>query len=148
MTKKEKYDKVLAMVEAIVGDEKDMIANMANISAIISEVMGFDWTGFYIVKEGMLVLGPFQGHPACIRIKKGRGVCGGAWEQEKTLVVDNVEDFPGYIACSSATRSEIVVPVWRNKEIIAVLDIDSDDLSNFDETDAEYLEKVARVFEA
>ena len=119
----------------------DIIANMANMAAMLHETFGFWWTGFYRVIGNELILGPFQGPLACTRIAYGRGVCGTAWKERRTLVVPDVEEFPGHIACSSASRSEIVVPVFQNGEVIAVLDIDSDRLATFDETDSAYLEK-------
>ena len=119
----------------------DIIANMANMAAMLHETFGFWWTGFYRVAGNELILGPFQGPLACTRIAYGRGVCGTAWKERRTLVVPDVEEFPGHIACSSASRSEIVVPVFQNGEVIAVLDIDSDRLATFDETDSAYLEK-------
>ena len=119
----------------------DIIANMANMAAMLHETFGFWWTGFYRVIGNELILGPFQGPLACTRIAYGRGVCGTAWKERRTLVVPDVEEFPGHIACSSASRSEIVVPVFQNGEVIAVLDIDSDHLATFDETDSAYLEK-------
>jgi GAF domain-containing protein len=122
----------------------DIIANMANMAAMLHETFGFWWTGFYRVMGNELVLGPFQGPLACTRIAYGRGVCGTAWKERKTIVVPDVEQFPGHIACSSASRSEIVVPIYQNDEIIAVLDIDSDRLETFDETDAEWLEKLVK----
>lgn len=120
----------------------DGIANMANMAAMLHETFGFWWTGFYRVINGELVLGPFQGPLACTRIAFGRGVCGTAWKEQKTMVVPDVELFPGHIACSSASRSEIVVPVFKDGEVTAVLDIDSAELNTFDETDKEYLEQL------
>ena len=122
----------------------DIIANMANMAAMLHETFGFWWTGFYRVIGNELILGPFQGPLACTRIAYGRGVCGTAWKERHTLVVPDVEQFPGHIACSSASRSEIVVPVFQNDEVIAVLDIDSDRLATFDETDSAYLEKAVK----
>lgn len=147
MSKKEKYESLLPAAAALVGDERDMIANMANISALVHERMGFQWTGFYIVRGEELVLGPFQGHPACIRIRRGRGVCGSSWERQETLVVDDVFEFPGYIACSGETQSEIVVPVWKGGEVIAVLDIDSEKKCTFDAEDAKALEELVKLFD-
>ena len=122
--------------------ESDMIANMANVSALIHREFGFWWTGFYRVCDGELVLGPFQGPPACTRIAYGKGVCGSAWKRGETIIVPDVEEFPGHIACSSESRSEIVVPVWRDGRIVAVLDIDSEKLGTFTETDRYWLEKI------
>lgn len=146
-TKDEKYRLLLEQVVALTADENDDIANMANVSAMIQETFGFWWTGFYRVQEETLVLGPFQGPLACTRIAYGRGVCGSAWKEQRTLVVPDVELFPGHIACSSASRSEIVVPVWRAGRILAVLDIDSEHLATFDETDRLWLERLVAVFD-
>ena len=140
-SKQEKYASLLPQVEAVMDNSVDIIANMANMAAMLHETFGFWWTGFYRVIGNELILGPFQGPLACTRIAYGRGVCGTAWKERRTLVVPNVEEFPGHIACSSASRSEIVVPVFQNGEVIAVLDIDSDRLATFDETDSAYLEK-------
>ena len=141
------YAELLPQIEAVVSAESDMIANMANVSAILKEAFGFWWVGFYIVKATdageELVLGPFQGPLACTRIKKGRGVCGTAWDREETIIVLDVEQFPGHIACSSLSRSEIVVPVFApDGNVMAVLDIDSEHLATFDVTDKEWLEKM------
>ena len=125
--------------------EPDGIANMANVAACLWETFRFWWVGFYRVKEGMLILGPFQGPLACTRIRKGRGVCGTAWAEARTIVVPDVEQFPGHIACSSASRSEIVVPIMRDGEVVGVLDVDSERLNAFDETDALWLERVAAL---
>ena len=140
-SKQEKYASLLPQVEAVMDNSVDIIANMANMAAMLHETFGFWWTGFYRVIGNELILGPFQGPLACTRIEYGRGVCGTAWKERRTLVVPDVEEFPGHIACSSASRSEIVVPVFQNGEVIAVLDIDSDRLATFDETDSAYLEK-------
>lgn len=144
-TKEEKYATLLPQIKAVVEGETDLIANMANVSAMLHATFGFWWTGFYRVKEGMLVLGPFQGPLACTRIRKGRGVCGTAWAEERTVIVPDVEQFPGHIACSAITRSEIVVPLTRGEEIVGVLDIDSEHLATFDETDAHWLQEIAAV---
>ena len=145
-TKAEKYETLFPQIEAVVSAEPDAIANMANVASMIHETFGFWWTGFYRVIDGILVLGPFQGPMACTRIKKGRGVCGTAWAEDRTQVVPDVDQFPGHIACSSASRSEIVVPIHNaTGEVIGVLDIDSADLNTFDETDAIWLEKVAKL---
>ena len=144
-TKQERYEALLPQIESVVEDEKDLIANMANVAAMLHETFGFWWTGFYRVDGDELVLGPFQGPMACTRIRKGRGVCGTAWAEAATQVVPDVEQFPGHIACSSASRSEIVVPVFREGQVIAVLDIDSDRLSTFDETDRHYLEQITFI---
>ena len=132
-------------LESLLEGETDEIANMANTAALIHETFGFWWTGFYIVKDGQLVLGPFQGPVACTRIPYGKGVCGTAWEQGGSIVVPDVELFPGHIACSSLSRSEIVVPIIRNGEVVAVLDIDSKELACFDDTDRIWLEKIATL---
>jgi len=146
MTKQEQYEQLLPQVQAVMDPTVDLIANMANMAAMLHETFGFWWTGFYRVTGNELVLGPFQGPLACTRIPFGRGVCGSSWKERRTLVVPDVEQFPGHIACSSASRSEIVVPVFHNNEIIAVLDIDSAQLGTFDETDAQYLEQLVRMF--
>ena len=138
-----KYQELMPQLEALVKNEGDVIANMANISAALWQTFHFFWVGFYRVVEGELVLGPFQGPIACTRIRLGRGVCGTAWKEGKTLVVPDVDQFPGHIACNSASRSEIVVPARDKKgEVVAVLDIDSDRLNCFDETDVVFLERV------
>lgn len=141
-TKQERYKALLPQIAAVVQDEPDLIANMANVASMLHETFHFWWTGFYRVVGKDLVLGPFQGPMACTRIQKGRGVCGTAWAKEQTQIVPDVEKFPGHIACSSASRSEIVVPVWHNRKVIGVLDIDSTRLSTFDETDRRYLEQI------
>jgi len=142
MTKEEKYRQILPQIAALVDGETDWIANMANIVAVLHETFGFWWTGFYRVEGKELVLGPFQGPIACTRIPFGRGVCGTAWAQDQTIIVPDVHDFPGHIACSSASKSEIVVPVRRNNQIIAVLDIDSVDYNTFDAIDRQYMEQI------
>ena len=142
MTKAEKYQILLPQIEALVVGEPDMIAKMANVSATLHETFGFWWTGFYRVENDELVLGPFQGPIACTRIKYGRGVCGTSWQREESIIVPNVHEFPGHIACSSASNSEIVVPLIRDNKVIAVLDIDSTEFGTFDETDKAYLEQI------
>lgn len=144
-TKQEQYASLFPQVKALLEGETDLVANMANLAAALKEQFGWLWVGFYLVKQDELVLGPFQGPVACTRIKKGRGVCGSAWEQNQTLIVPDVEKFPGHIACSSLSRSEIVVPVRRNGEMMAVLDVDSTDLASFDETDRQWLEEMVRL---
>ena len=144
-TKAEKYAELLPQIKAVVSGESDLIANMANVASMLHETFRFWWTGFYRVIDGELVLGPFQGPLACTRIAKGKGVCGTAWQQRQTVIVPDVNAFPGHIACSSLSRSEIVVPVIRQGEIIAVLDIDSEHLSTFDDTDRENLEKITSI---
>lgn len=143
--KREKYALLYKQIVALTEGEPDPIANMANIAAMIHSTFGFWWTGFYRVMDGELVLGPFQGPLACSRIKYGKGVCGTAWEQRATQVVEDVELFPGHIACSSLSRSEIVVPIWHEDEVCAVLDIDSERLATFDQTDKEWLEKIVEL---
>ena len=143
--KEERYQRFLPDWELLISEETDEIAVLANTCAALREAFGFFWTGFYLVKNDQLVLGPFQGDVACYRIRKGRGVCGTAWAEARTQVVPDVEQFPGHIACSSLSKSEIVVPVIANNEVIGVLDIDSDELATFDETDRIYLEKLVDV---
>lgn len=143
--KSEKYALLYKQIVALTEGEPDPIANMANIAAMIHSTFGFWWTGFYRVIDGELVLGPFQGPLACSRIKYGKGVCGTAWKEQKTQVVEDVELFPGHIACSSLSRSEIVVPIWHDNEICGVLDIDSEKLATFDLTDKEWLEKIVEL---
>ena len=144
-TKEEQYETLLPQIFALLEGEPDLIANLANVSAALKEQFRWLWVGFYLVKNDELVLGPFQGPIACTRIKKGRGVCGTAWADAKTLIVQDVEKFPGHIGCSSLSRSEIVVPVMVNNEVVAVLDADSEQLSFFDETDKKYLEQIVAV---
>ena len=145
--KEEKYEVLYRQIEALMEGESDMIANMANVAAMIHSTFHFWWTGFYRVVGEELVLSPFQGDLACSRIKYGRGVCGTAWKSQSTQVVPDVELFPGHIACSSLSRSEIVVPVWRGGEIVAVLDIDSEHLATFEEVDKLWLEKIVKLFD-
>ena len=145
MEKTDKYVMLYRQLESLLDGETDEIANMANTAALIHETFGFWWTGFYIVKDGQLVLGPFQGPVACTRIPYGKGVCGTAWEQGRSIVVPDVELFPGHIACSSLSRSEIVVPLIKDCEVVGVLDIDSKELACFDETDSIWLEKIATL---
>ena len=145
--KEEKYEVLYRQIEALMEGESDMIANMANVAAMIHSTFHFWWTGFYRVVGEELVLSPFQGDLACSRIKYGRGVCGTAWKSQTTQVVPDVEQFPGHIACSSLSRSEIVVPVWRGGEIVAVLDIDSEHLATFDDVDKLWLEKIVKLFD-
>jgi L-methionine (R)-S-oxide reductase len=143
-TKEEKYISLLPQLKALVEGEEDMIANLANITAALKQTFGFYWIGFYLVKKNELVLGPFQGTLACTRIALGKGVCGTAWKEAKTIIVDNVDKFPGHIACSSASKSEIVIPIYnKERKVIAVLDIDEDKYACFDETDKLHLEKLA-----
>ena len=144
--KAEKYATLLPQIKSVLEDEPDLIARMANVSAMLHETFGFWWTGFYRIVGDELVLGPFQGPMACTRIRRGRGVCGTAWDRDETQVVPDVDKFPGHIACSSASRSEIVVPVHNLEgNVTAVLDIDSDELATFDETDKLWLEKIVEI---
>ncbi len=143
MTKEETYQQLLPQIKALVAGEQDIIANMANVGAALHEAFDFWWTGFYRVEGDVLVLGPFQGPIACTRIPYGRGVCGTAWAQGQTVIVPNVHEFAGHIACSSASNSEIVVPIHRDGEVIAVLDIDSTAFNTFDSIDRHYLEQIA-----
>ena len=140
-----RYETLYRQAQAVLEGENDLTANMANLSAMIHREFGFWWTGFYRVCGDELVLGPFQGPIACTRIAYGKGVCGTAWKRQETIVVPDVEEFPGHIACSSESRSEIVVPVWRDDKVIAVLDIDSEKLGTFDETDKVWLEKIVSL---
>ena len=142
-TKAGKYAELLPQLTSLLEPEPDLIANMANVCAALKQTFGFFWVGFYLVKNNELVLGPFQGPVACTRIQKGRGVCGTAWEQGSTILVPDVEQFPGHIACSAASRSEIVVPLFNSEGVSAVLDVDSDQLNDFDETDSQGLQQIA-----
>lgn len=146
--KKDQYESLLPQIEALISGENDLIANLANIAAALKEQFNWFWVGFYLVKENELVLGPFQGPVACTRIQKGRGVCGASWAKSEVLIVPDVELFPGHIACSSASRSEIVLPVYQGKEIIGVLDVDSEYLSHFDDIDEFYLKKIVSFIHA
>ena len=148
MSKHDDYKLLLSQVKAMVKDETDPVANMANVTALIQEAFHFWWTGFYRVIGEQLVLGPFQGPVACTRIGFGKGVCGTAWKERRTIVVEDVEQFPGHIACSSESKSEIVVPLMKNGEVIGVLDIDSEKLAMFDAVDKEWLEQIAEVVAA
>ena len=143
MTKTDLYQTLIPQIQSLVAGESDLIANMANIAAALHNTFHFWWTGFYIVKDNSLVLGPFQGPLACTRIPFNKGVCGTSWAQNKTIIVPNVHEFPGHIACSSDSKSEIVVPIRRNNEVIAVLDIDSAEYNTFDTLDKQYLEQIA-----
>jgi GAF domain-containing protein len=146
--KQERYDVLLPQLEALVQDESDLIANLSNIVAAIKQTMGFFWVGVYFVRDTQLVLGPFQGPIACTRIAYGKGVCGASWSRMETIVVPDVEAFPGHIACSSASRSEIVLPAFDKGEVVLVLDVDSDKVNDFDTIDQDALEKVMRIIEA
>ena len=146
MSKASRYQEIYKQIWSIVSSETDQIANMANTAALLHEAFGFWWTGFYIARGDQLVLGPFQGPPACTRIPFGKGVCGTAWMRKESIIVPDVEEFPGHIACSSLSRSEIVVPVIQNSEVTAVIDIDSMELDTFDDTDRIWLEKIGTLF--
>jgi L-methionine (R)-S-oxide reductase len=145
--KTEQYTALIPQIEALLYGEPDLIANLANICAALKEQFKWFWVGFYMVKNGELVLGPFQGPVACTRIGLGKGVCGTAWQKAETLVVPDVEAFPGHIACSSLSQSEIVVPVFHNGEVVGVLDVDSELLDQFDETDAKFLEQIVKLIQ-
>ena len=145
--KRERYKSLLPQIAALIADEKDLTANLANIAAALRFGMNYFWVGFYLVKGNELVLGPFQGPVACTRIPRGKGVCGKAWEEKRTLIVENVDEFPGHIACSSDSKSEIVLPAFKNGEVALILDVDSNHLADFDQTDSEYLEALMRMVE-
>ncbi len=144
-SKEEKYRSLLPQIESLICGESDLIANLANISAALKQAFNFFWVGFYLSQNNELVLGPFQGPVACTRIPFGKGVCGHAWKERKTMVVPDVNAFPGHIACSSDSKSEIVVPLFRENEVWGILDIDSDRLNDFDAIDASYLEKLSMI---
>jgi L-methionine (R)-S-oxide reductase len=146
-TKHDQYEALYPQIKGLLQGEPDLVANLANVAAALKEQFGWLWVGFYLVKNDELVLGPFQGPVACTRIRKGKGVCGTSWAEARTLIVPDVEKFPGHIACSSLSRSEIVVPVIRNGAVLAVLDADSVDLSSYDETDQQWLEKIIGLLE-
>lgn len=146
-SREEKYEALIPQLKALIGDEKDWIANLANTSAALKQTFDFFWVGFYLVKEDSLVLGPFQGTVACTRIAMGRGVCGTAWHTKQIQLVPNVEEFPGHIACSAESKSEVVIPLFKNGEVIAVLDVDSDALDDFSEVDVHYLSKICAWLE-
>ncbi len=144
-TKQEQYEALIPQIKGLLEGESDLVANLGNIAAALKEQFGWLWIGFYLVKDNELVLGPFQGPVACTRIRKGRGVCGASWERAETLVVPDVEKFPGHIACSSLSRSEIVIPIFKNGEVEAVFDADSVELDQFDETDKMFLEQIVQL---
>jgi GAF domain-containing protein len=144
-TKTDQYKTLIPQIQALLTGELDLVANMANVAAALKEQFNWLWVGFYIVKKEELVLGPFQGPVACTRIRKGRGVCGTSWNEAKTLIVPDVEKFPGHIACSSSSKSEIVVPIFKNDEVAAVLDVDSEHLNSFNETDKKFLEEIVAL---
>ncbi|MDH7462431.1 GAF domain-containing protein [Chitinophagaceae bacterium 26-R-25] len=147
-SKTEQYETLIPQIKGLLEGEEDLIANLANITGALKEQFNWLWIGFYLVKKGELVLGPFQGPVACTRIAKGRGVCGTSWAEARTLIVPDVEKFPGHIACSSLSKSEIVVPVFKGNEVVGVLDVDSAALSEFDETDQKYLEEIVKLIES
>jgi L-methionine (R)-S-oxide reductase len=146
-SKEEKYKALFPQIEALIEPETDLVANLSNIAAALTEVFGWLWTGFYLVKNDELVLGPFQGPVACTRIGKGKGVCGTAWSTGAVQLVPNVEEFDGYISCSSYTRSEVVIPLFHNAQVVGVLDIDSEKLDDFDAVDVRELSKICRLIE-
>ena len=141
-SKEEQYQSLIPQIQSLIDGEPDVIANMGNICAALKEQFNFLWVGFYIVKNGVLVLGPFQGPVACTRISYGKGVCGSSWKEKKVLIVPDVDEFPGHIACSSVSKSEIVIPVIRNKQVVAILDVDSSELNDFNHSDEKYLSQI------
>jgi L-methionine (R)-S-oxide reductase len=145
--KQDRYNTLIPQIESLVQDERDLIANLSNIAGALKQTMNFFWVGFYLVKENQLVLGPFQGPIACTRIDFGKGVCGTSWKEKRTILVPNVEEFPGHIACSSASQSEIVLPAFKNGDVALVLDVDSDKLNDFDNTDKVALERLMKIIE-
>jgi GAF domain-containing protein len=147
LTREQTYQEIIPQIKALVSHETDLIANLANIAAALKEALGFFWIGFYFVKDNELVLGPFQGPVACTRIQKGKGVCGASWERKEILIVPDVEAFPGHIACSSLSKSEIVLPARKNKDVFLVLDVDSEALNDFSETDKKYLNEIIKLIE-
>lgn len=144
-SKAEQYTSLIPQIKGLLDGETDLVANLANVAGALKEQFGWFWVGFYLVKEDQLVLGPFQGPVACTRIPKGKGVCGSSWAEARTLIVPDVEKFPGHIACSSLSRSEIVVPIIRNGEVVGVLDVDSSELNEYDTTDQQYLEEIVSL---
>jgi len=146
--KAERYETLIPQTEALITGETDLVANLSNVAAALKQTFDFFWVGFYLVKDNTLVLGPFQGPIACTRIGFGKGVCGTSWKDGKTIVVPNVEEFPGHIACSSDSKSEIVLPAFKNGKVFLVLDVDSDKLNDFDDTDALFLGKLMKLIEA
>ena len=145
--KEERYKTLIPQIQSLVADESDIVANLSNIAAALKQTMNFFWVGFYLVRNNELVLGPFQGPIACTRIAFGKGVCGASWKEKKVMLVPDVEKFPGHIACSAYSKSEIVLPAFKNNEVALVLDVDSDKLNDFDETDELYLKKLMTVIE-
>lgn len=146
-SKAERYKTLVPQIEALVNAETDVVANLSNIAAALKQTLNFFWVGFYLVKKDELVLGPFQGPIACTRIALGKGVCGTSWKEKKVIIVPNVDKFPGHIACSSDSKSEIVLPAFKNGEVALILDVDSDVLNDFDETDSHYLNDVMKIVE-
>jgi GAF domain-containing protein len=144
-SKEEQYLSLVPQIKGLISGEPDLVANLANIAAALKEQFHFFWVGFYLVKDDELVLGPFQGPVACTRIRKGKGVCGTSWSRANTLIVPDVAKFPGHIACSSISKSEIVVPLFKNNEVWGVLDVDSDQYNSFDETDAQFLQEIVAL---
>lgn len=144
-SKAEQYTSLIPQIKGLLDGETDLVANLANVAGALKEQFGWFWVGFYLVKEDQLVLGPFQGPVACTRIRKGKGVCGSSWAEARTLIVPDVEKFPGHIACSSLSRSEIVVPIIRNGEVVGVLDVDSSELNEYNTTDQQYLEEIVSL---
>lgn len=147
-TKEEHYLSLIPQIEALLYGETDQIANLANVCAALKEQFNWFWVGFYLIKNEELVLGPFQGPVACTRIKRGKGVCGASWDRNEILIVPNVDEFPGHIACASASKSEIVLPLYQGENIIGVLDVDSEYLAHFDEVDAKYLNQIIKLLDA
>ncbi|MCX2449835.1 GAF domain-containing protein [Pedobacter sp. PLR] len=145
ISKEAQYRSLIPQIGALISGETDQVANLANIAAALKEQFNWFWVGFYLVKEDQLVLGPFQGPVACTRIHKGKGVCGASWLQKETLIVPDVDAFPGHIACATASRSEIVLPLFKGDEVIGVLDVDSEHLAHFDEVDAKYLKEIINL---
>jgi GAF domain-containing protein len=146
-SKQDRYQTLVPQIENLIDGEKDLIANLSNVCAALRQTFGFFWVGFYLVKENQLVLGPFQGPIACTRISYGKGVCGTSWKEARTILVPDVDQFPGHIACSSDSRSEVVIPGFKNQVVHLVLDVDSDRLNDFDQTDCIYLEQIMRLVE-
>lgn len=146
-SKTEKYESLIPQIEGLVYGETDLVANLANIASALKYGMDFFWVGFYMVKDDELVLGPFQGPIACTRIKKGKGVCGTTWEKAETIIVEDVDQFPGHIACSSDSKSEIVLPAFKNNEVFLLLDVDSTQIADFDETDKHFLSRIMKLIE-
>ena len=147
LNKADRYKSLVPQIEALVAGEPDVVANLSNIAAALRQSMNFFWVGFYLVKNNALVLGPFQGPIACTRIAFGKGVCGACWKEKKAILVPNVDEFPGHIACSSDSKSEIVLPAFKDSQVALVLDVDSDKLNDFDKTDELYLQQVMRLIE-